>query len=230
MPDVVYDFHMHTVLSDGDLVPTELIRRCIVNGYAGMAIADHCAAGMMARVIAEGGEDCALAREQWGFEVYPGVELTHVPAAAIAELAARAKEGGAVVVVVHGESPVEPVEPGTNLAAATCADVDVLAHPGMLTPETAAAARENGVYVEVTARQGHAMANGHVVRVCLAAGASMVVDSDGHAPRDILTPQWALHVAKCAGVPDDMLETVLSGNPQALIARARARVAKVGCA
>jgi histidinol phosphatase-like PHP family hydrolase len=225
---VVYDFHMHTVLSDGDLVPTELIRRCIANGYGGMVTADHCGAGMMERVLVEGERDCALVREHWGFEAYAGVELTHVPASSVSELAARAKACGAALVVVHGESPVEPVDPGTNLAAASCPDVDILAHPGLLTPEAAAAARDNGVFIEVTARQGHGMANGHVVRAALEAGAGMVVNSDAHSPRDILTPQWAEHVARCAGLPEELLETVLIANPQTLLGRARENLAKGG--
>ena len=225
---VVYDFHLHTVLSDGDLLPTELIRRCIVNGYGALALADHCGLGTMARVLAEASQDCALVRRHWQFEAYPAVELTHVPVGAVAELAAEAKALGAALVVVHGESPVEPVDPGTNLAAATCRDVDILAHPGLITPETAKAAREHGVFIEVTSRQGHGMANGHVVGVCLAAGAAMVVDSDCHAPKDILTPGWAEHVARCAGVPEDLLEGVLIENPLAVLARARENTARVG--
>ena len=39
--------------------------------------------------------------------------------------------------VLRDQRPVEPVEPGTNLAAASCPDVDVLAHPGLLTAEEA---------------------------------------------------------------------------------------------
>lgn len=221
---VVFDFHMHTFLSDGALLPIELIRRCIVHGYAGMAIADHASASTLERVITEGARDCALARKHWDFEVYPGVELTHVPATAIAELAAQAKAAGAALVVVHGESPVEPVQPGTNLAAAQCPEVDVLAHPGLLTPEVAKAARENGVMIELTSRQGHGMANGLVAQVALAAGASMVVNSDTHRPEDILTPQWAEHVARCSGVSPEMLETILDTNPRALLARARSRM------
>jgi histidinol phosphatase-like PHP family hydrolase len=220
----VYDFHMHTFLSDGVLLPIELIRRCLVNGYAGLAIADHTSASTMHRVLAEVARDCALAREYWGFDAIPATELTHVPAASIAALAAEAKAAGAALVVVHGESPVEPVEPGTNLAAASCPDVDILAHPGLLTPEAAEAARENGVFIEITSRQGHGMANGHVVKVALAAGAELVVNSDTHRPEDILTARWAEHVARCAGVPEDLLAHVLKDNPRALLARAQARL------
>lgn len=229
-PSHVYDFHLHTFLSDGALLPIELIRRCIARQYGGLVLADHVGAGTMARVIAETEPDCALARSHWGFEAYAGVELTHVPAAAVAELAGRAGELGAALVIVHGESPVEPVEPGTNLAAARCADVDILAHPGLLSPEAARAARDNDVFIELTSRRGHAMANGHVVQVALDAGAAMLVNSDTHAPDDILTPAWAEHVARCAGVPEDMLQAVLVENAQRALARARDNAARRGLA
>jgi len=226
----VYDFHMHTILSDGVLLPIELIRRCIVNRSAGMVIADHAGPSTMQRVIAEGGRDCALAREHWGFECYAGVELTHVPSASIADLAMQAKELGAALVVVHGESPVEPVEPGTNLAAATCPDVDILAHPGLLTAQVAEAALTTDVYIELTARRGHNMANGLVTNVALQAGAKLIVDSDAHQPDDILTPQWAEHVARCAGVPEDLISSIVCDHAQAMLARAQANFAKAGAA
>ena len=37
----MYDFHCHTTMSDGELLPTELIRRMAVLGYTEMAISDH---------------------------------------------------------------------------------------------------------------------------------------------------------------------------------------------
>jgi histidinol phosphatase-like PHP family hydrolase len=77
--------------------------------------------------------------------VLPGVELTHVAPARIAPLARRAKELGAAIVVVHGETIVEPVEPGTDRAAVECTDVDILAHPGFITLEEARLAAQNGI-------------------------------------------------------------------------------------
>ena len=227
---VVYDFHLHTYLSDGVLLPVELIRRCVVKGYAGMMIADHASPSTIARVIAEVQKDCAIANRYWDIEAYAGIELTHCPAASIAELAFEAKQLGAALVVVHGESPVEPVEPGTNLAAVSCRAVDILAHPGLITPETAKIARENDVFIEVTSRQGHGMANGHVVRVTLEAGAELIVNSDSHKPEDLLTPQWAEHVARCAGIPEELLERVLIENPKKLLARIHAPVKTAGWA
>ncbi|MFN2369358.1 MAG: PHP domain-containing protein, partial [Desulfurivibrionaceae bacterium] len=47
----------------------------------------------------------------------PGIELTHVPPEMLAGLTAKARELGALIVVAHGETPVEPVRPGTNRAS-----------------------------------------------------------------------------------------------------------------
>ncbi len=222
----VYDFHMHTFLSDGVLSPIELIRRAIVKGYAALGLADHVGAAAMERVIREGRRDCELAVRYWNFRAFAGVELTHVPAASIAELAKEAKAFGASHVVVHGESPVEPVEPGTNLAAVKCPDVDILGHPGLLTAEEAGIAAETGVFIEITAKDGHSLGNGRVYGLARAAGALCVLDSDAHVPDQILTPPFARTVALGAGVPDDELEldTVLRENPEKLVARIMERM------
>ncbi len=43
---MLYDFHTHTTLSDGVLLPMELIRRAIVNGYSALGISDHTSASL----------------------------------------------------------------------------------------------------------------------------------------------------------------------------------------
>jgi histidinol phosphatase-like PHP family hydrolase len=215
---------MHTFLSDGVLSPIELIRRAMVKSYAALGIADHVGASTMERVVREARRDCELAAKYWNFRAFAGVELTHVPAASIAELAREAKRLGATHVVVHGESPVEPVEPGTNLAAVKCPDVDILGHPGLLTKEEAKIAAETGVFVEITAKEGHSLGNGRVYGLAKDAGTLCVLDSDTHVPDHILTPRFARTVALGAGVPDDELDTVLRENPEKLVARITARL------
>jgi len=84
---MVYDFHTHTLLSDGELSPIELIRRALVNDYHTIALTDHASLGELPRIIQETTEACALARLHWGILAIPGIELTHVPAHAIAEAA-----------------------------------------------------------------------------------------------------------------------------------------------
>ncbi|MBI4319402.1 MAG: histidinol phosphate phosphatase domain-containing protein, partial [Chloroflexi bacterium] len=108
---MVFDFHTHTFLSDGALSPVELIRRAAHNGYAVVAIADHVGTGNCTEVLRQVIRDCKLCSRFWNILAIPAVELTHVPAGAIAEVARLAKEGGARLVLVHGETIVEPVEP-----------------------------------------------------------------------------------------------------------------------
>src|SRR5512136_2583665 len=176
----MYDFHTHTFLSDGELSPVELIRRASEKGYRGIALTDHVGMGSLERLIRETVEDCRIAREYWDIAAIPGVELTHLPARAIAEAAKKAKDLGAWIVVVHGETIVEPVEKGTNLAALNSPHVDILAHPGLLTPEEAKLAAEKDIFLEISARKGHSLTNGHVSKLALKAGAKLLVDSDAH--------------------------------------------------
>lgn len=220
---MIYDFHTHSSLSDGDLSPVELVRRASVLGYTGMAITDHAGLGALERFAYELEADCRLAREMWEVDVYPGVELTHVPAQSVDECARKAKEAGAAVVVVHGETVVEPVEPGTNLAAIQSSYVDVLGHPGLITFEEARLAAEKGVFLELSARRTHCVANGHVARVAREAGAKLILDSDQH-DLDFLTPERQRYVALGAGLSEDDLQDVLFNNPRELLTRIKERL------
>jgi putative hydrolase len=220
---VVYDFHTHTFLSDGELSPVELIRRAVVNGYQAIGVTDHVGPGNLERVVKELIKECRLAESCWGICAIPGVELTHVPACSIASLAKEARECGAELVVVHGETLVEPVEPGTNLAAVSANGVDILAHPGYLSQEEAGLAAQNGVFIEVTARGGHNVGNGQVVQAARVAGAAMLVDSDTHSPGDLLTAQWARTVARGSGMSETEIEAATMKNPLRILGRIKGR-------
>ena len=78
--------------------------------------------------------------------------------------------------------------------------MDILAHPGLITPDEARIAAENGVFLEVSGRRGHGTANGHVVQTARAAGARLVLDSDAHAPGDLFTREFAMKVARGSGL------------------------------
>ena len=215
----MYDFHTHTFLSDGALAPIELVRRAQVIGYRGMAITDHVGPGNLEYVLRTLTVDCRAATSRWDILVLPGVEITHAPKEDIDMLATEAKKMGARVVNVHGETIVEPVEPGTNMAAVSSGHVDILAHPGLVTPEVASIAAANGVFLEVSGRRGHSYANGHVVRVAREAGARMILDSDAHQPDDLLTYDFALEVAIGAGLSRAEAEALLSDGPRQVLER-----------
>ncbi len=197
------DLHCHTIFSDGALLPAELARRVEALGYSYVALTDHVGPSNMEHVIRSAVRAAEELNPHLGCTIIPGVELTHVPPKLIPELARRARELGAAWVVVHGESLVEPVAPGTNRAALETGregGVDLLAHPGLLTPELARLAARNRVALELTSRRGHSLSNGLVAALAREAGATLLVNSDSHAPGDILTPEMARKVALGAGL------------------------------
>ncbi len=215
----MYDFHTHTFLSDGVLSPIELIRRAVVRGYKAIGVTDHVGVGNLEWVVKTLVKDCAEATKRWDIVAVPGVEITHVPKEDIDMVARAAKELGARLVTVHGETIVEPVEPGTNEAALRSPAVDILAHPGLISYEDARLGAEKGIFLEVSARRGHSLTNGHVVRMAKLAGASLVLDSDAHEPEDLLTPELTLSIALGAGLTSEEAHAVLQLNPRILLTR-----------
>jgi len=194
-----------------------------VKGYSAIAITDHASASNFQSVIEKVRRDSDLVKQEWKFNVLVGIELTHCPARSISRLAAEAKEAGADIVVVHGETLVEPVPPGTNQASAECGDVDILAHPGLLTKKQASIARENSVFLEVTSRRGHCLGNGNTVVVARETGAKMLINSDTHSPSDLHTEAFAKSIGLGAGLTAIELATVLEKNPLELLQRVVAR-------
>ena len=219
----MHDFHTHTFLSDGILSPIELIRRAIAIGYKTMAITDHVGPGNLEFVLATLKKDCEMAEKRWDIKVYPGVEITHTPTEDIHLLAKEARSIGAKIVNVHGETIMEPVIPGTNIAAASSKYVDILAHPGLITVEEATVAAKNGVFLEISGRKGHGLANGHVVKTARESGATLILDSDAHAPEDLMTREYAENVATGSGLNKMERDTLLEQTPLSLIHRVSLR-------
>lgn len=214
----MYDLHTHSTLSDGDMLPIELLRRMAVTGYTQVAVTDH-ADIVNAVPILETLIGLRESAGKFGIELLCGVEITHVPPDEIPIIARRVKQAGADIVVVHGETPVEPVAPGTNHAACTCDDVNVLAHPGLVTVEDAEEARERGIALEITSRGGHNRTNGHVTAVARAARCLLVVDSDSHSPGDILSRDAKYLVARGAGLGERETKRVMDLNIEKFLAQ-----------
>jgi putative hydrolase len=193
------DLHTHSLLSDGELLPSELVRRAVVKGYRVLGITDHVDSTNMETVISAILNLVDEASLYGGITVLPGVELTHVPRKSIKELILRARKLGAFYVVVHGETIAEPVEEGTNREA-IAGGADILAHPGLITEEDVFLARENNVLLEITARKGHSLSNGHVARLAEKIGARLVVNTDCHAPSDLINDEEARTIVLGAGL------------------------------
>jgi len=212
------DLHTHSLFSDGELLPSELVRRAEVIGYRAIAITDHADSSNLDWIIPRLVQVCRDLNTHGPVRVIPGIELTHLPPALIGPLTVQARGLGARIVLVHGETIVEPVPPGTNRRAIE-AGVDILAHPGLITDEEVALAREQKVFLEITSRKGHSLTNGHVARLAHKWGASLVLNTDSHSPQDLIPRQEALKVAMGAGLLPDDFERMLENSRQILSRR-----------
>jgi len=213
------DLHTHTFFSDGELVPAELVRRASVAGYRALAITDHADRSntkwLLSKLVGVV-DELGTAN---GMQVLAGVELTHVPPPLIAEGVKLARDNGAELVVVHGETIVEPVMAGTNRAAIE-AGADILAHPGLITAEDVRLAAEKGVCLEITTRKGHSLTNGHVAKLAQQYGAKLVIDNDAHAPGDLVSLDLARKIALGAGLTVQQFEQAQQ-NAAELVTRAK---------
>jgi putative hydrolase len=195
------DLHMHSLFSDGELIPSELARRAAAAGYRAMAITDHADDSNFDFIIARVSKVCRKLSEAYGLFVLPGIEITHVPPRWIPALAKEARKAGAKIIVVHGETLVEPVMEGTNLAAVQ-SDIDILAHPGLIDEDSVRIAAKAGICLEISARKGHSLGNGHVAVMARKHGARLVINTDTHSPGDLVTREFARRVARGAGLSE----------------------------
>ena len=202
------DLHTHSLFSDGVLLPSELVRRAVMQGYEIIAITDHADASNLDFIIPRVTAACKELNRRWNIKALPGIELTHIPPETFGELTERARSLGAAIVVAHGETLVEPVHPGTNRAAIV-ARVDILAHPGLLTKQEAELAARTGVHLEITSRKGHCLSNGHVAKIAVEVGAKLVIDTDTHEPRDLITDEQARNILLGAGVNRDVIDAIM---------------------
>jgi histidinol phosphatase-like PHP family hydrolase len=217
----VVDLHTHCIFSDGELVPFELVRRAANRGYRALAITDHVDASNIDLVVPRIVKALRALKGFTPVKVIPGAELTHVPPGMIWEMVREARDLGAEVVVVHGETLAEPVEAGTNRAGIE-AGADIISHPGLISEEDVMVARELGVALEITARKGHSLSNGHVARQALKHGARLVINTDAHSPSDLISKDEARSILLGAGMgPEEADEVFRTSEAVALEALRR---------
>jgi histidinol phosphatase-like PHP family hydrolase len=201
------DLHTHTFLSDGELLPSELVRRAKVKGYRIIGISDHVDITNIENVVSAMVKLSTKMEFYEGITILPGVEITHVPKGLIQEMITFAKKLGIFYVVVHGETIVEPVQEGTNREAIE-GGADVLAHPGIIAEADVALAKEKGVLLEISGRRGHSLGNGRVGSLAKQLGAPLVFNTDAHGPTDLVTEEEARKVVVGAGLTADDFYTM----------------------
>ena len=200
------EFHCHSIFSDGELIPAEIWRRVKILGYSAIAITDHADHSNFEFIITN------LLKIKRAFNnltprLIAGIELTHVPPEFIPELIKEARKCGAEIVLVHGETIVEPVAEGTNISA-ILGGADILAHPGLIKEEEVKLAAEKGVFLEISGRKGHCLTNGHVAFLAKKYGANLIINSDAHSPSDFLTKDLAFKIGLGAGLKPEEVEKI----------------------
>jgi len=203
----MYDLHTHSLLSDGQLLPSEVARRYEVKGFKAIAITDHVDASNIKVVVPAIVEFC----KRWPknrIKVLPGVELTHIPLEHFNSLIKYARKNGIKIIVAHGETIAEPVLKGTNKKALS-SDIDILAHPGLISIEDVKLAHKRNIFLEVTARKSHRRTNNHLVKLAKRFNAKLVLNTDSHSPGDILRYSELKKVGLKAGLGESHLKMML---------------------
>ncbi len=212
------DLHTHSLLSDGELLPSELIRRAEVAGYEAIAITDHTDRSNIDFILPRIKKVCADLSSKIAMKVIAGIELTHIRREDFRELVQYARKNQIGLIIAHGETIVEPVIKGTNMAAIE-AGVDILAHPGLISLAEAKLAKEKGVFLELSARKGHCLTNGHVRRIAEQAQAKLILNTDAHGPEDLISDEMLKKVAQGAGLEETQVEGVLLKNAREIVTR-----------
>jgi putative hydrolase len=218
---MMIDLHTHTFFSDGELILSELIRRAEAIGYKAVAITDHVDSSNIDLVIPKIVSALKKLKGFISIEAIPGAEITHAPPQIIPELVKEARHLGAKIVIVHGETIVEPVAPGTNRAAIE-ANADILAHPGIISVEDLLFAKERGVTLEITSRKGHSLSNGYVAKEAMRFGVPLCINTDAHSPSDLITKETAIRILLASGIEENRIDSIFE-NSKAIIEKALRR-------
>ena len=211
------DLHTHTLFSDGELLPSELVRRAEVKGYEAIALTDHVDSSNIDFVLPRLVKVCKILNKSWKIRSIPGVEITHAPLQEIKNLVKFARRSGAKIIVVHGETISEPVLPGTNQCAID-AGCDILAHPGLITKQDVKSAKRKGVYLELTTRRNHRDSNKHVFEVASLLGAKLILNTDAHSGDDLVSDSEADKALVTLGINKNYIKAIF-GNSAKLIRR-----------
>ncbi len=200
----MFDLHTHSTFSDGVLIPSEVLRRAFAANYSGIAITDHADFSNYKLIL----DNLLNLKEKIAsispLEFIAGIEITHVIPEQIPQLAEEAKNNGADIVIVHGETIAEPVAEKTNYFAVSSEHVDILAHPGLILEKDVKLAKKNNIALEITTRKGHSLTNGYVYKIAKKFGVKLVLNNDAHIPSDFVSPEQAEKIVLgCGGSSED---------------------------
>ncbi|WP_423996523.1 helix-hairpin-helix domain-containing protein [Halorubrum trapanicum] len=213
--DLRGDLHTHTDWSDGGFSIAEMARATEERGYDYHVVTDHATGpGMVGGVgldesdIEEQAAAVAEAAEEVEIPILHGIEANIDADGGLATDDETLAALDLVVASPHavlGQGREEATE--RLVRAVEHPHVDVLGHPtGRLINErpgldpdveaVAEAAAANGTAIEVNANPARLDADGEFVRAAVEAGATIAVDTDAHAPRELDNARYGVHTAR----------------------------------
>ncbi|WP_128904286.1 DNA polymerase/3'-5' exonuclease PolX [Halorubrum amylolyticum] len=215
--DLRGDLHTHTDWSDGGFSIAEMIEAAAERGYDVHAVTDHAAGpgifgntGLDETEIAEQAEavDEAVDVVDADIEVLHGIEANIDAEGAITTDDETLADLDIVVASPHsalGQDSDAATE--RLIRAVEHPHVDVLGHPTGriinsrpgIAPDVDAvveAAAAADTAIEVNANPARLDADGDAVRAAIDAGATIAVDTDAHAPRELDNARYGVHTAR----------------------------------
>jgi len=86
----------------------------------------------------------------------------------------------------------------------------------LISPEDAILAKERGVALEITTRKGHSISNGHLAKIALETGALLVINTDSHAPEDLITLERARMILRASGITEKNTDHTIANSEKLL--------------
>ena len=213
--DIRGDLHTHTDWSDGGFSIREMVAAAAERGRAFHAVTDHATGpgifgntGLDESAIADQAEAVAEVAADAEIAVFHGIEANIAADGTISTDDATLADLDVVVASPHAALDADADAATERLVRAVeHPSVDVLGHPTGriinsrqgLEPDmdaVAAAAAREGVAIEVNANPARLDADGAAVRAAVKAGATLAVNTDAHAPRELDNARYGVHTAR----------------------------------
>jgi DNA polymerase (family 10) len=240
--DIRGDLHMHTTYSDGRDPLARMVQECRALGYEYIAITDHSEHAGASRTLTvdriwrQRDEIVKLREQVPQLTILHGLEVDIMPDGSLDCPDTVLATLDIVLASLHdsaGQNPRRLTE--RCLAAIRHPLVSVITHPAnqlvgrragyeLDWPAVYAAAAETGTALEIDGAPSHLDLNGEQAREAVAAGATLVIDSDCHRCR-ALDRQMRMGVATARRgwvEPSHVLNTRSAADVRAFIARKRA--------
>jgi len=212
--DLRGDLHVHTDWSDGRATLSEMLEGAAAAGHDYVAVTDHATGpGMVGGVGLSDGElreQLSAVREAAAdvgveVEVFAGVEANIGADGAVSVADDLLADLDLVVAAPHAALDGD----GTDRLVAACEHpgVDVIGHPtgrrvadraglDVDIDRLATVAADTGTALEVNANPARLDLGGSMVRAAVEAGATVVINTDAHSPRELDHVRYGVHTAR----------------------------------